>query len=178
MSRNMKLFISAQRKIPTSSPRYLYPDWLKLGRIYLTRPYGKSTRWNSLRFFWFFPTPKNTRMCFVSINFLSRNLRQSQTLPQRRTYISFSTFFSVLAFQKTQINVNLFESSSFSYFLQVFPPKGPPRIIQNPNNPNRHKCHYWQSCGISIYQNSCLNPTLRNLIRSCISNLRPFMIVS
>ena len=29
MSWNMKPFISAQRKIPTSSPRYLYPDWLK-----------------------------------------------------------------------------------------------------------------------------------------------------
>ena len=117
-------------------------------------------------------------MCFVSINFLSRNLRQSQTLPQRRTYISFSTFFSVLAFQKTQINVNLFESSSFSYFLQVFPPKGPPRIIQNPNNPNRHKYHYWQSCGISTYQNDCLKLALRNFIISCMRNLRPFEIKS
>ena len=55
-------------------------------------------------------------------------------------------FFSVLAFQKAQVNVNHFESSPFSHFLQVFPPKGLPRIIQNPNKPNRHKCHYGQSC--------------------------------
>ena len=47
---------------------------------------------------------------------------------------------SVLAFQKAKVNVNLLKSSNFSHFALVFLPKGLPRIIQNPNNPNRHKC--------------------------------------
>ena len=31
MTWNMKLFISAQRKIPTSPPRYFHSDWRKKG---------------------------------------------------------------------------------------------------------------------------------------------------
>ena len=83
--------------------------------------------------------------------FFSHNLRQSQTQPQRRSiYISPSTILQSWRFRKLKVNVNLLKSSNFSHFALVFLPKGPSSIIQNPNNPDRHKCHYRIDCWLLL----------------------------
>ena len=80
---------------------------------------------------------------WVLSKFYSHNLRQSQTPSQRRRTYFIQYPILVLAFQKVKINVYLFKSSYFSYFIRLFLPLGLLRIIQNPNNPNRHKCQHW-----------------------------------
>ena len=88
----------------------------------------------------FVPVTKSARVRFPSINFFLQPFAVPNPTSKKKDLYFTQYNSSVLAFQKAKVNVNLLKSSNFSHFALVFLPKGLPRIIQNPNNPNRHKC--------------------------------------
>ena len=104
---------------------------------------------------WFFfsvihpiPVPKSARVCFHQLIFGI----QPYAVPNLTASVFYSVPFSGPGVLK---NLNKCKLFLFSHFVQVFLPKGLLRIIQNPNNPNRHKCQ-WQSCGIfNLFQSLC-----------------------
>ena len=111
---------------------------------------------------WFFfspvihpiPVPKSARVCFHQLIFGI----QPYAVPNLTASVFYSVPFSGPGVLK---NLNKCKLFLFFHFVQMLLPKGLLRIIQNPNNPNRHKCQ-WQSCGISIYWNYCLKLALLN----------------
>ena len=100
-------------------------------------------------FFFFFPVihpipvPKSARVCFHQLIFGI----QPYAVPNLTASVFYSVPFSGPGVLK---NLNKCKLFLFFHFVQMLLPKGLLRIIQNPNNPNRHKCQ-WQRCGISIY---------------------------